>query len=247
MAKKRVHEIAKERGIPTKEGLAVLQRAGLDVKAAASSVDETEVERAFASSGGNGADGESGAGAGAQSDGPPASEPAADSSDGPKAPKRQPRSRPVRGSEGGTGGSGGGGRRRRVVIDSQAGRDRPAPPPQRPPRRGRGRRRRPQWVEPDLTPVEVEEVEEPPTEIKSGATVKEVAESLGLSAPEVIKKLMELGEMATLTQTLTDEAIEVLAGGFDKKVDMIHAADEVEEEPEFDDVDDDLADRPPVV
>jgi translation initiation factor IF-2 len=247
MAKKRVHEIAKERGIPSKEVLAVLQKAGLDVKAAASSVDETEVERAFASSGGNGADGESGAGAAAESDGPAAREPAADSSDGPKAPKRQSRARPVRGSEGGTGGSGGGGRRRRVVIDSQAGRDRQGPPPQRPPRRGRGRRRRPQWVEPDLTPVEVEEVEEPPTEIKSGATVKEVAESLGLSAPEVIKKLMELGEMATLTQTLTDEAIEVLAGGFDKKVDMLHAADEVEEEPEFEDADDDLADRPPVV
>src|SRR5690348_17901151 len=52
MAKKRVHEIAKERGIPSKEVLAVLQRAGLDVKAAASSVDESDVERAFS----NGAD-----------------------------------------------------------------------------------------------------------------------------------------------------------------------------------------------
>src|SRR5690349_23674575 len=52
MAKKRVHEIAKERGIPSKEVLAVLQKAGLDVKAAASSVDEGDVERAFS----NGAD-----------------------------------------------------------------------------------------------------------------------------------------------------------------------------------------------
>jgi 2-iminoacetate synthase ThiH len=31
MAKKRVHEIAKERGISSKEVLAVLQKAGLDV------------------------------------------------------------------------------------------------------------------------------------------------------------------------------------------------------------------------
>src|SRR5919204_372178 len=52
MAKKRVHEIAKERGISSKEVLAVLQRAGLDVKAAASSVDEADVARAF----GNGAE-----------------------------------------------------------------------------------------------------------------------------------------------------------------------------------------------
>ena len=40
MAKKRVHEIAREKGIPSKEVIAKLQAAGLDVKAAASSVDE---------------------------------------------------------------------------------------------------------------------------------------------------------------------------------------------------------------
>ena len=47
MAKKRVHEIAKEKGIPSKDVLAKLQAAGLDVKAAASSVDEADIERAF--------------------------------------------------------------------------------------------------------------------------------------------------------------------------------------------------------
>ena len=53
--------------------------------------------------------------------------------------------------------------------------------------------------------------------------------------------------MATLTQTLSDEAIEVLAEEFDKKIEIVHAADEVEEEPEFDDADEDLVERPPVV
>ena len=47
MAKKRVHEIAKEKGIPSKEVLAILQKAGFDVKAAASSVDEDDIARAF--------------------------------------------------------------------------------------------------------------------------------------------------------------------------------------------------------
>ncbi|MBA2505446.1 MAG: translation initiation factor IF-2 N-terminal domain-containing protein, partial [Thermoleophilaceae bacterium] len=47
MAKKRVHEIAKEKGIPSKEVIAKLQAAGLDVKAAASSVDEADIEMAF--------------------------------------------------------------------------------------------------------------------------------------------------------------------------------------------------------
>src|SRR5215207_219276 len=47
MAKKRVHEIARERGMSSKEVIATLQKAGLDVKAAASSVDENDVARAF--------------------------------------------------------------------------------------------------------------------------------------------------------------------------------------------------------
>ena len=38
--KKRVHEIAKERGLTSKDVLAALQKAGVEAKAAASSVDE---------------------------------------------------------------------------------------------------------------------------------------------------------------------------------------------------------------
>ena len=229
MAKKRVHEIAKERGISSKEVLAVLQKAGFDVKAAASSVDEDDITMAF--------DGKSDA----STEDPPAEA-------GAPKPKPEaaakPKARPARGAENSPGG-----RRRRVVIDSQASRRSPGPPPQQqtPPRR-RGRRRRTPWVEPDLTAKpEPTDVEVPVTPIPSGATVKEVAESLGLSAPDVIKKLMELGEMATLTQTLSDEAIEVLADGFDKKVEIQHAADEVAEEPDFDDAEGDLVARPPVV
>ena len=41
MAKKRVHEIAKEQGIPSKELMERLRAAGVDVKTAASSVDES--------------------------------------------------------------------------------------------------------------------------------------------------------------------------------------------------------------
>jgi translation initiation factor IF-2 len=272
MAKKRVHEIAKEKGIPSKEVLAILQQAGFDVKAAASSVDEADIARAFD----NGAD-TAGATAGSPQAGDGDAAPAAPSEAGARAAERPAgdggsaqgqgeaaaqrpgeagggraasgaRPRPTRGGRAGEGGGGAAGRRRRVVIDSQASRrDRPPPPPQQPPRR-RGRRRRTPWVEPDLTqPTEPEVKEVPVTPIKSGATVSEVAESLGLSAAEVIKKLMELGEMATLTQTLPDEAIEVLADSFDKKVEIVHAADEVEEEPAYEDDDSDLIERPPVI
>jgi translation initiation factor IF-2 len=40
MAKKRVHEIAKQQGLTSKEVLAALQAAGIEVTAAASSVEE---------------------------------------------------------------------------------------------------------------------------------------------------------------------------------------------------------------
>jgi translation initiation factor IF-2 len=41
MAKKRVYEIAKERGVSSKELLEALRAAGLDVKAAASTIEES--------------------------------------------------------------------------------------------------------------------------------------------------------------------------------------------------------------
>ncbi len=58
---------------------------------------------------------------------------------------------------------------------------------------------------------------------------------------------MTLGEMATLTQTLSDDAIQVLADEFDKQIEIVHAADDVEVEPVFEDAEEDLVERPPVV
>jgi translation initiation factor IF-2 len=119
------------------------------------------------------------------------------------------------------------------------------PPPQRPPRR-RGRRRRPVFEEPvekkDTGP-EAPEI----LKINSGVTVREVGETFGVSSAEVIKTLMELGEMATLTQTLPDETVSVLADKLDRVVEIVHADEEVEEEPTYDDDEADLVDRPPVV
>jgi translation initiation factor IF-2 len=243
MAKKRVHEIAKQRGMPSKEVIAILQKAGLDVKTAAQSIDENDIAMAFSNGG--------------KKQQEQAQPPAAQSQQQPSGqqsqqqPPQQPRgerpARPTRAAPPGRDG-GSSGRRRRVVIDSQASRRQQGPPPpQQPPRRGRGRRRRGQWVEPDFSQQEEKVEEVQITRVNSGATVKDVAESLGLSPAEIIKKLMQLGEMATLTQTLTDEAIELLAGEFDKQVEIVHADEEVEEEPQYDDAEEDLVERPPVV
>src|SRR5438270_9027418 len=146
------------------------------------------------------------------------------------------------------GGIGPGGRRR-VVIDSQASRRQPSGPPapqRRPPRRG-GRRRRGTYDD-TIAPLDTSAQEAVDLiRINSGSTVKDVAEYFGVPVPEVIKKLMGLGEMATLTQTLSDDAIKVLADELKKEIEIVHAADEVEAEPVFEDADEELVDRPPVV
>ncbi len=256
MAKKRVHEIAKAQGLTSKEVIAALNAAGIEVKAAASSVEEQVALDAL----GNG-----NAAAPAAEKPKPAAKTASKTKAAPKAggTAAEPTPKPAASAEApatpkakapkpaasdaGSKSPSGGRRMRRVVIDSQASRRErmPAPPPHRPPRRRGGRRRRPLLEEPPKGPVE--QVEAPTIRIPSGATVREVAEILGLNSADVIKKLMQLGEMATLTQTLTDATISVLADEFDQKVEVVSAAEEEAPEPEYDDDESILAARPPVV
>ena len=55
MSRKRVHEIAKERGLTSREVLDALRAAGVEVKAAASSVEEEVAAKALAATNGGGA------------------------------------------------------------------------------------------------------------------------------------------------------------------------------------------------
>ena len=259
MAKKRVHEIAKAQGLTSKELLAALKAAGIEAKAAQSSVEESDALAALKGFG-DGASSGSSATATKAKPAATAAEQAATAktkSDGaPKAPStKSSATKPADGSTSGDGASaaakkGPAKRRRRVVIDSQAARrDHIAKtqPPPRPPRRRGGRRRRPLLEEPSDKELKQPE-EQPPIKVNSGATVREVAESLGLSAAEVIKALMKEGEMATLTQTLTDESVESIAKQFDRKVEIVTTADEEVEEPVAEEDDQaDLVERPPVV
>jgi translation initiation factor IF-2 len=317
MSKKRVHELAKEQGISSKELLERLHAAGVEAKTASSSVEEATVIEAL----GNGAatamaaaasvapaptatappptssskpvssappngasvspaskpvpsaDGsrqevapasvvpaEPGSAADAASEPqvssgarePGASEPGAPESGTPEssANPTAERVRPTRDSRTGerAPAANAPGGRRRVVIDSQASRRQqggPANQPQRRPRRGR--RRRGTYDE-TIAPIDTAAMEATDlVRVNSGSTVKDVAEYLGAPVPEVIKKLMTLGEMATLTQTLSDDAIQVLADEFEKKIEIVHAADDVEVEPVFEDAEEDMIDRPPVV
>jgi translation initiation factor IF-2 len=82
--------------------------------------------------------------------------------------------------------------------------------------------------------------------VRSGSTVRDLSEYFGVAVPEIIKKLMGMGEMVTLTQTLSDEAISILAEEFGKQVEVVGADEEAEDELVFEDAED-LVDRPPVV
>ncbi|HET8954199.1 MAG TPA: translation initiation factor IF-2 [Solirubrobacterales bacterium] len=258
MAKKRVHEIAKAQGVSSKELLAALKAAGVEAKAAASSVEEADALKAISAAKGNGgAEAKKAPAPKAAAQAPPkeAAAPAAAPAQPAKpaaAPKKSQTStkpvRPAGAQQGGGGGGGAASKKRRVVIDSQASRREQGggpPPQQRPPRRRGGRRRRPLLEEPPAKPDTPAEPEA--SKVNSGATVREVAESLGLAPAEVIKKLMMMGEMATLTQTLTDDSVKAIADEYDRKIEIVHAADEEPEEPQFSDSDEDLVDRPPVV
>jgi len=252
LSRKRVHEIAKAQGLTSKEVLAALNAAGIEAKAAASSVEEADALKALQAANGGGEKA-----AAAKAAQPKAAEPAAAAppeAETPKAeaapaqPAGEAKPKPVRPAQpAGDAAGSGGKKRRRVVIDSQASRrDQPQnAPPRRPPRRRGGRRRRPLLEEPSSAPV-VEEAQ-PALKIPSGATVREVAEIFGVGSADVIKQLMQLGEMATLTQTLSDETVEVLADALDRDVEIVSAAEEAVEAPVYEDADEDLVDRPPVV
>jgi translation initiation factor IF-2 len=126
------------------------------------------------------------------------------------------------------------GRKRRVVIDTGAARprqdsrqqrDRIEPRPKAPP------------APPPTGPVTV----------PSGLSVKDLSGALGIPAVQIIKIMMGLGEMVTITQTLSDEAVQVIATEVKREVNIKHVADEDELPDTYEDADEDLVPRPPVV
>ena len=133
------------------------------------------------------------------------------------------------------GGPGGPGRRRRVVIDSGAA---------RPPRDGRQARDRQ-----DTRPKERREVVHPtgPVTVESGVSVRDLSQALGTPAAQIIKIMMNLGKMVQITQSLTDDEVELIAAEVAREITIKHVADEDEEPEVFEDREEDLQERPPVV
>src|SRR5271169_6269681 len=136
------------------------------------------------------------------------------------------------------GGGGPGNRRRRVVIDGGTGRP------------GAGQRQRPGDRQGgDRTPKTPREVAPPsgPVTVESGVTVQNFSQALGVPMAQIIKMLMEMGVGKTATQTLTDDEVELISAELSREVTIKHAGEEEAEPETYDDADESLLPRPPVV
>ena len=127
-----------------------------------------------------------------------------------------------------------GGRKRRVVIDSGAAR------PRQDSRQARERTEPRPKSAPGPAPTG-------PVTVPSGVSVKDLSQALGVPAAQIIKIMMGLGEMVTITQSLSDEAVQLIATEVKREVSIKHVAEEDELPEEYEDAEEDLVARPPVV
>ncbi len=111
--------------------------------------------------------------------------------------------------------------------------------------------------EPEIKTEETNSVEEPaetaveepkPTlEVPLGITVKDFALKLNVPASDLIKRLFALGEMVTITQSLSEVAINVLAEEFGYDAVVTEEPDSIPEAEQRHDKPEDLVARPAVV
>jgi translation initiation factor IF-2 len=122
----------------------------------------------------------------------------------------------------------------------------PPPKPAAPEAAGDGQAAPP--APPEEPVAAVPEPEQAAVRIARGITVKDLADRLGAEATALIKRLFEAGEMVTITQSLSDEAVELLARDAGVPVEIVAPDEEEEEEEEEEEVDPArLRPRPPVV
>ncbi|MDP9066842.1 MAG: translation initiation factor IF-2 [Actinomycetota bacterium] len=223
MAKPRVHEVAKELGLSSKEVLAHLEKIGEPAKSHSSSIDESVASRIRSDLGNGAAPAEKPATpqAAPREAAPSKARPTAAPQAGPKKPDSTPKpasSKPAA-----------------------------APAPSRPARA----------PQPEPEPVAQEPAEPEPAvaaadeviRVHRGITVKDFAEKIDRAPAEIVKILIGLGEMVTVTQSMSDEAVELVADEVGVRVQVVDPTQELDEDDDDEDDDDGatLVARPPVV
>jgi translation initiation factor IF-2 len=221
---KRVYEIARELDLDTKEVIGRLNEAGIEVKHHSASVEDPVYERVF----GDGA--QNGRSEAQEAEAREARAEAERSGHGASvaaAPAEEPVAAPPKKKEK---------KRRRVVIDASATSRgaRPTVAPAAP-------------REPERAPVEEKPQQKGAVRVEPGATVKDLGDALGVPPTQIIKVLMSLGEMKTLTQTLSTEEIELVAEELEVEVEIGAVEEPAPEEVAPEDRPEDLVEKPPVV
>src|SRR5215203_1642737 len=223
---KRVYEIDREQSMESKEVIERLKEAVVEVKNHSSSVEDNVYERVF----GAGPNGGPPHGRTEVQEARAEAERSGHGATMAAAPAEEPVSEPQQGRPQK--------KRRRVVIDASARNRgaRPAAPAAPAPSK-----------EPERTPVEEEEPESSGVRVEPGATVKDLGDALGVPPTQIIKVLMGLGEMKTLTQTLSTEEIELVSEelGVGVEIGAVEEPEPVEVTPDDDPAD--LVEKPPVV
>ena len=82
-------------------------------------------------------------------------------------------------------------------------------------------------------------------EVPQGATVGKLAELLGVQPNDIIKRLFMLGQVLTVTQSMSDDLIEIVTDDMGRKVRVV--SPEEEYVVVYNDTEEDLKPRPPVV
>jgi translation initiation factor IF-2 len=204
----RVHELAKELGVASKDLLAVLKEMGIDALTASSSVPDQAVPRLRASGG--------------------KAVPEAKIREVTEEPlpKRRPRKKAEPAP---------------APVEPAAAEEAPAPAPDVP---AAPAPTPPAQPAPPPAP-ERREGEMPALKLVRGSTAQDVADKTNRSAADVVKMLFTMGEMATATQSLSDDALSLLAAELGYEAELVGFE---EEEPEEEPVDQSrLVSRAPVV
>jgi translation initiation factor IF-2 len=202
----RIHELAKELGVASKEVLASLEAMGYEGRTASSTVPEEAIPRLRAAGG-----------------------------------KVKPGSKPV------------------TATEDQLPRRRPTPAPEAAPvetapePEAASSEQVSTAVAEALEPAvpapaaEAAEVGAPTVKVGRGASAQDLAAKLGREPAEIVKVLLMAGEMVTITQSLSDEAIELVGSELGHPVQITGVEEEEEAEPEEAVDESRLAPRPPVV
>jgi translation initiation factor IF-2 len=233
MAKPRVHEVAKELGLTSKEVLAHLEKIGQPVKSHSSSIEEALADRVRSELSTGSTTEEKAApkkseGKAAQGPAAKKSEPRADAGKSAPTPREPMAEQPAK----------------TPAAETKAPPKRAAEAPATKP---------PAKPSPEKTPPAVEATAIPAADeisVHRGITVQDFAAKVDRPPNEIVKVLLGLGEMMTVNQSMSDEAVELVAEDLALSVRIVDPADEeAEEAAEGEDEDEGavLVDRPPVV